>query len=387
MTTVAIPMDLNVEILSDVAVSPNLYAKDRGTTTFCPTMCLLADGSVICSYRHGKEKHSRDGVLLCQKSLDGGRTWLEPTVIYDGMMSANPISVHTGAMCVLNDHSLLAVFTAVEARETDAYIFSEVGRSLAQQFFVARSEDGGATWTDAEIKPIPNVPYNFYIGCQPIVLRDGTVFLPIEVTLPGGVEVVLGTASTDQGKTWQPVWNCMADEAEKIAYGDPRLAVLRDGRLVMLAWTWQIEGELPMPVYRSISHDQGRSWSAPASTNVASQIMNPLALDAENLLAISNVRTKPEGSRLWRSVDAGETWNADSPLQMWDPYVQRILGEPLTTAAVETDALRQSLWDSLPGFTFGTPELLELHENEFLLMYYGTVQGVTHVRACRFRLK
>ncbi len=378
-------MDLKIEILHDVAVSPNLAAHARDVTTFCPTVCVLSDGSIVCTYRHGKEKHSRDGKLLSQRSTDGGATWHDPVVVFDGMSRPNPLSVHTGAVCVLDRTSLLAVFTAVDAQDPQAYIFSEAGRTLEQRFYVTRSFDGGLRWSDAEAQIIPGVPYNFYIGSQPFLTRDGAIFLPIEATLPGAVEIILGTVSTNQGASWEPVWNCLADPEQKIGYGDPRYCLLPDGGIVMLAWTWRIADEQPMPVHRCFSTNHGRTWTRPVSTNVASQIMNPLALDEESLIAVSNVRTRPEGIRLWHSSDAGNSWNTQ-PLQMWDPYVERILGTPLTQTTVETDAVRESLWDSLPSFTFGTPELLHLGQREFLLMYYGTVTGVTHVRACRFRV-
>ena len=375
-----------LEILDDVPVSPNLRDGARDVTCFCPTTCLLGDGSVVCSYRSGREKHSRDGILVSQRSLDGGRTWLEPVVIYDGMGGVAPQSVHTGALCVLGGESILAVFTAVEAKQPDAYIFSETGRQLAQRLYVSHSHDGGASWTSAAPKHLANVPHNFYIGSHPFLLTNGTVFLPIEATLAGGVEIILGTVSTDGGASWEPVWTCAADPVKRVGYGDPRFAQLPDGRLVMLLWCWTIEDEQTLAVHRSFSEDQGRSWSTPTSTGVLSQIMTPLALDEARMIAVSNVRTRPEGSRLWQSMDGGESWDVDHPFYMWDPYAERMQGAPLEKASPEVQRSQESLWASLPSFTFGTPELLRLSESEFLLTYYGTVRGVTHVRACRFRL-
>ncbi len=376
----------NVEILGDVAISPNLNAGLTDVTCFCPTPTMLPDGSIVCSYRRGRQKHSRDGVLVSQKSLDHGRTWLDPVVVYDGMQTANPISVHTGAVCALGGASILAVFTAVEAKDTDAYIFSETGRKLAQQFYVAHSHDGGTTWTAAEPRPLQNAPHNFYIGSRPFVLQDGAVFLPIEATLPGGVEIILGTVSTDRGMNWQPLWTCLADSTNRVGYGDPRFTQLPDGRIVMLAWTFIIENEQTLTVHRCVSQDQGRSWSQHASTGVPSQIMTPLTCGDTRLIAVSNVRTAPEGIRLWQSLDAGESWNTKHPIQMWDPYAKRISGTPIEESMETAKPEQKSLWASLPGFTFGTPELLNLGDQQFLLAYYGTVDGITHVRACRFRI-
>lgn len=375
------------DILDDVSVSPNLESCNADITCFCPTPCLLDDGSIVCSYRRGREKHSRDGTLVCQKSCDGGRTWLDPVVIFDGMQNSEPLSVHTGALCSLGGLRILAAFTAVEATNPNDYIFSEGGRRLGSQFYVAHSDDGGSSWTKAERTPLIDTPHNFYIGSRPFLLPNGTVFLPIEATLDGAVEIIQATVSTDGGFNWRPIWTCLADEKSRLGYGDPRFTQLPDGRLVVLVWTWLIENEQSLPVHRSVSADNGVSWSPPCSTGVASQIMTPLALDDSKMIAVSNVRTKPEGSYLWLSSDAGASWKTDCAIQMWDPAAERVQCIPLRQAHHKRQIEKVGLWNSLPGFTFGTPELLRLSDLEFLLTYYATVRGISHVRACRFRIK
>ena len=46
----------------------------------------------------------------------------------------------------------------------------------------------------------------------------------------------------------------------------------------------------------------------------------------------------------------------------------------------------EGVWDALPTFTFGTPDLVSLPDASVFLAYYATINGVTHIRACRFRL-
>lgn len=45
------------------------------------------------------------------------------------------------------------------------------------------------------------------------------------------------------------------------------------------------------------------------------------------------------------------------------------------------------IWNELPNFTFGTPDLLLMDKDEILLTYYAELNGITHVRACRFEVK
>ena len=154
----------------------------------------------------------------------------------------------------------------------------------------------------------------------------------------------------------------------------------------MLAWTWETQTEKAMCIHQMISHDHGRTWSPPAPTGIAAQVTAVGALDDDLLIGAGNVREPPEGIRLWLGDVAGREWRTDEPVAMWDQSTQRMLGAPLASAAEEHDSGPQALWDALPGYTFGTPDLVALGESRFLLTYYATIRGITHVRACVFRV-
>jgi hypothetical protein len=122
---------MNIEILSDVPVSPNLAANDARAAA-CPSMCRLQNGDVVLNYRIGQTKHSLDGVLCSQRSRDGGASWSELVVIYDGTRKAAPESVHSGALCQSDDGTVYVIFTVTEVKNPHAFIYSEEGRSQRQ---------------------------------------------------------------------------------------------------------------------------------------------------------------------------------------------------------------------------------------------------------------
>ena len=171
-----------VQILSDVAVSPNLAANDPGVTCAYPLPCRLADGSLVCSYRRGREKHSRDGALICQRSYDEGRAWEGPVVVFDGLRNREPESVHAGSLVQDHRGNLLAIFTAVEVKEPEAYIFSPEGQKLDQRLYLARSPDAGQTWSPPRRFRVGATPRQVYVGSRPLLLAGGEVFLPLEAT-------------------------------------------------------------------------------------------------------------------------------------------------------------------------------------------------------------
>ena len=377
---------MNINILDDVAVSPNLDKGAQNDVCVYPLPCQLNNGDLLCVYRQGKEKHSLDGVLIAQRSTDGGANWSEQIIIYDGTQQSHPESVLTGALCQVADGAVLAIFTTVDAKKPEVYIFSEEGRKLRQRLCVIRSKDGGKTWSSPETHKLVGAPRNVYIGSRPFLLPNGNLFVPVEATGEHGQQIVLATISSDGGQTFQPVITCAEDKAGTFSYGDPRCTLLPDGRIVMLIWTFLNATEETIAVHRCVSMDKGRSWSPPVSTHVQSQIMTPLALDSNRLIAVSNVRTTPAGIRLWFSSDAGETWNTHSPIQMWDAQDEKMKGTLLTVEDKPFKSASEEIWNALPCFTFGTPDLVLLENNTILLTYYAVQRGITHVRACRFEV-
>src|SRR4051794_30804512 len=72
---------------------------------------------------------------------------------------------------------------------------------------------------------------------------------------------------------------------------------------------------------------------------------------------------------------------------MWDPRADRVLGEVMPVADMAREGAGGKVWQALPGFTFGVPDLLRLEPQVVLLTYYATLPGIIHVRACRFQFE
>ena len=375
---------MQIEVLADKAVSPNLEARDSGVTCAYPSATRLPGGAIACVYRAGTEKHSYDGRLMLQTSSDGGDSWSEPLVVFDGRGLQPPVSVGSGSIGATASRALLAAFSVVDATHPGVYVFSEEARGFKRQILVVRSEDQGKTWsTPAAVEPsaLPRAG----VASKPFVLPNGELCMPLEVETSFGPSGTAAVFSNDDGRTFGPPVMCAADPEGRLNLCDARFTILKDGRILMLLWTFLQETEETIEVHRSYSSDNGRTWSAAEATGVQGQICAPLALPSGAVIGVSNFRHPPEGSRLWLSPDGGTTWDLDHPIQMWDVRQSRLLGEPIAAAAPTTD--NDGVWDALERFTFGTPDLLYLDDGSIVLIYYATIDGVTHVRACRFRLK
>lgn len=375
---------MHIKIIHDVVVSANLAARDPKSVCVYPASCLTSRGDLLCVYRMGAAKHSRDGILIFQRSSDGGCSWLPPVTIYDGLQGAAKESVHTGVVCEVASGVFLAFFTVVEAQKPDAYIFSAEGRQLRQRLCVARSMDGGLSWSAPQEIHLSGVPRNIYVSSRPMILPDGVLLLPIEATGAHGQEMMLACLSNDEGRTFSPAAPIACDETGRLGFGDGKFTLQADGSIVMLTWTYLNSNEETIFVHRCESRDNGRTWSPPKPTNVLCQIMTPQTMADSKLIAAGNVRTPPEGIRLFSSVDGGTTWDTSDSVQLWDPRKLCATGTVLPMKVPLAD--QQGVWDALPAFTFGSPELVRLGGNEAVMTYYAIVDGVTHIRACRFHV-
>ncbi|MEI8309211.1 MAG: sialidase family protein [Verrucomicrobiota bacterium] len=369
---------MTVRILDDVSVSPLTQA-----ACAFPVACRLQDGGLLCAYRRGTAKHSRDAVFLVQRSMDDGRTWGDPVCVFDGMRGEAPESVHAGAVGEAPGGPVLALFTAVEATRPEAYIFSEAGRELAHKFYVARSEDGGRTWLPPESHHIPGAPPLAYINSRPLPLDNGDLLVPLEITTAENLQASGVARYESSTGVFRPLVICAKDAG--LSYGDPKLARLSDGRILMLLWTFVNASEQTISAHACISADEGRTWSAPRPTGVVSQIMTPHSLGDRRLIAAGNIRIPPEGIRLSCSENSGDTWETEYPVQMWDAREEKMLGVTLGSPGLPS-ADGKKIWSELPGFSFGTPDLIAGSGETLLLTYYTVIKGRVGVRACRFEV-
>ena len=371
---------MQISVLSDVAVSPNMASRDRGVMCAFVQMTLADKGDATCVYRRGSQKHGPDGALVLQRSGDGGQTWQPPVTVFDRTDRTPPETVICGGICAIGD-SLVAAFCSVEMLDPEVYVFSEEADGFPRHINVSRSEDQGRTWSPPSRIPTPDFAARTGVASSPFVLANGDLCVPLESQLKTGPQGTAASFSSDGGQTFSPPQLLVGDAAAELSLCDARFARLRDGTHLMHLWSFRYDTEETVNVHESRSAD-GRVWSAPQPTTIQGQISQPLHLPSGLLVTVCNHRQSPMGSQLWWSMDEGATWN-ERPIQMWDAAAQRVTGAPAAPRVASTD---EDVWDALPKFAFGTPNLARLDDGVLLLSYWATIDDVVHVRACRFRI-
>lgn len=217
-----------------------------------PKLAFTRDGAIGALYAVGKVVPGRRfpaSALRFARSEDGGRTWRAPVTVADSALFAS-----------YNFHALHA---APDGALYAAWLDGRHGKSAA---YVARSDDGGATWSrNVRVDMGESCPC-----CRTALASgaDGRLYMAWRSVLPGSVRDIVVARSDDRGATWRAPVRVHADGwvYDGCPHAGPALAVDADGALHATWWTGK-EGRAG--VWYAKSTDGGASFGAPVAMGVA----------------------------------------------------------------------------------------------------------------------
>ena len=286
---------------------------------YWPVIQKLPDGRLGVVTRDGDIHIGERGRLVFVTSDDGGESWSHATVISQkGPDSRNP------AFGVTADGTLLVSFVKAD-KYTDGTWGAAVGRH--SPCWISRSEDGGATWSDAELvngqgheqwskagATGPDDPHQYSSPFgKMLTLPDGTLLMGYEIHA-GGPNGVFLIRSHDGGRTWVDCVTLMEG-----FYGEPALCDLGEGRLLVMLRRTSRGGsnlrESTTGLWQIDSEDGGYTWSEPR--RVTGNMEHPgdaIRLEDGRLLLTYGRRVPPYGIQGMVSRDDGRTWDAENRL-------------------------------------------------------------------------
>lgn len=216
-----------------------------------PKLSYGPDGALYALYAVGKVVPGRRfpmSSLRLATSRDDGHTWAAPvTIASDSAFGTrNFHALHVGG-----DGALYV-----------AWLESSQGKSKT---FIARSADGGITWTTPSLADTTqSCPC-----CRTAIAtsRDGTVYLAWRTVLPGNVRDVVVARSTDRGATWAAPVRVHADNwvFDGCPHAGPSMQVDSAGT-VHIAWWTGVQGGAG--TYYARSTDNGLTFQKPVPLGV-----------------------------------------------------------------------------------------------------------------------
>lgn len=350
-----------------------------------PRIARGADGAIVLAHRVGTRRESADGRPHLLRSTDDGATWTDLGRPFDAM-AGDGWDLRGAALAELPDGDLLTVIVGLDKSIDRPTYHPETEGLIPVANPVARSSDGGRTWRrlpDLTGGPVPQTASQGLL-----VLPDGDVLCTFETFKtyddPGTWRYQGGLLrSHDGGETWGECVISAASDPEgdphDTMWWDPRIARLPSGELVQFTYAFQHRTGTEGPVHVIRSADDGRTWTAPASTGLAGQATYPVALDDGRLVILQQRRGDEQTVVALVSDDGGRTF---------DPASETVVYRHETPSApgATGDLSAFDYLMSMDRFTFGHPCGVATGPDAVLAVWYAGDRTRTAIHAARLRI-
>ena len=280
---------------------------------YWPVIQKLPDGRLGVVTRDSDIHVRERGRLVFVTSADGGESWSHATVISaDGPDNRNP------AFGVTADGTLLVSFIKAD-RYIDGAWDGTKDRGGHTPMWITRSDDCGATWSEAELVDVrgheqwsgagatgPEDPHRYRSPYgKMLTLPDGTLLMGYGIAA-GEARVAFLIRSHDGGRAWV---DCVkVAEGSLTRFGnEAALCDLGEGRLLVMLRSDRLS--------QADSSDLGYNWSEPRP--VTGHLEAPgdvIRLQDGRLLLTYTRRRPPYGIQGMMSRDDGRTWDTENRL-------------------------------------------------------------------------
>lgn len=349
-----------------------VYSGENGSRTQSatfPLACVADSGRWFVMFRGAPDKVRTTGqqVWLTWSDTEG-REWSPPIEPFapptvggrDGLL-------RFGGLTQLGEGRLFAAVNWVDHSQPELPYFNESNEGLLDtRIFHSVSLDGGASWgpltlmnTSPFIQPTP-------LTGPVLRLRNGELACQFELNKhydapePWHHAAVM-KFSRDGGRTWPEHRVVAQDPANRIHYWDQRPAVLPDGRILDLFWTFDRHAAAYHNIHARESDDNWRTWSQMWDTGVPGQ-PGPVFPLAGGAIAMPFVdRTGAPAIKVRTSVDAGRSWPAESESVVYASDASQNRAKAST----------QDAWSEMEAFSVGLPHAAPLPGGGALVVYYA----------------
>jgi hypothetical protein len=348
-----------------------------------PQVCVLPSGRWICGYRVGGTKASTTNQhSLLVHSDDEGKSWNEPVDVF------TPPPIHgvfglfrTVALTSLGGRRVLAVLSWVDGSKPSLPFFNETTEGLLDtRIFLSFSEDDGDTWSQPKLADTAPFLCPTPTTGPALLLGNGDLAIQFELNkayddpTPWHHNSVL-MFSWDGGQTW-PEYALASDDPEsRIFYWDQRPAVLSDGRILDVFWTFDREKAVYWNIHARESLDHGRTWSKMWDTGVPGQPAAVVPV-SDGLLGMVYVdRSGVPEIKMRVSNDGGRTWPKDSEISIERAQIPNQNCEKSNM---------QDAWSEMAAFSLGLPATAVAANGDTVVTYYsGPKTDQTDIRWAR----
>ena len=268
-----------------------------------PKIAYGRDGALYALYVVSRAVPGRRfaaSALRLQRSPDGGTTWEQPVTITDDS--------------TFGSHNFHALHVAGDGK---VYVSWLDGRDGASSVYLTRSTDGARTF-----EPNRRVSVGEACPCCRTALAsgvDGSLYVAWRTVTPGNIRDIVVARSVDGGASWSTAQRVHADDwvFDACPHAGPALAVDSSGVLHVAWWT----GKPGMAgVYYTRSGDGGSAFMRPFALGVAelsrpAHVQLAVSGNGRTIVAVWDDGTRPVPRIVLRvSRDGGTTFARALPV-------------------------------------------------------------------------
>jgi hypothetical protein len=339
-----------------------------------------AGEELLCSYMVQSRLGVNDFLPLLARSADGGHTWSAGVPMWPHHATAYSIF---GAISPASANGeLLYLGARYFIDEPGEPNWSEATGGLKQnELFWAHSIDGGHTWSEPHVIPMP-IPGSAEAPAPMWVTLRGRWLVPYSpyntfdpaITVDRGQVVLL--VSDDRGATWSH--RSMLRFTEPLSGGAEAWVVeLADGRLLGTAWHTDLSGAgRSYENAYALSSDGGVTWTPTRNTGILGQSTALLPLPDGAALFIHTQRDAASAVGVWSAVVDPTPHDFGAQCH-----------EPLWQAPASIGSGDASTHDAWTRFTFGEPAAVLLPAGEVLMGFWYNDATDSGIRLVRFRIE
>ncbi len=250
-------------------------------------------------------------------SDDNGKSWTGPIVVTDTRFDDRDV----GVLPLGNDKLLISWFIT----DTDGYTerYNRITKYAKEEVvemwkagverwladpdkmmgsFIKISEDGGKSWSEPIKAPV-TAPHG------PIKLKNGKLLYYGNRFLDKHETVIAAYESDDDGKTWTALGTVdFVKNNPEFAMHEPYVVELDDGTILGVIRVQQDPDQHKFCMYKSFSHDGGKTWSTPEYLCPGSP-PHILKHSSGALILTYTLRSGIFGQCARISYDGGKTWS------------------------------------------------------------------------------
>jgi len=288
---------------------------ERGVYCAWPSVVRAANRDILVAFTATEEHLGPDGRILLVRSTDNGLSWGVPDTLLDTPIDDRESGFTAGPDGSLTAH-LWSTFHTVRSYAAlapgsypqdvldrwSSHVSSAeyAGAAAMQGAWERRSSDNGLTWS-----PLARGRDAVHGGLQ---LGNGTML----IASYRDDQPVIGVHARRPGDTsYVRIAVVRSPEPDSIAFGEPHVAQLPSGRVIMMirATTRPYNDRDPRcRLWETWSDDNGKTWAEPFQTPLWGYPPHLLVLADGRVLCTYGYRRPPFGERACVSDD-GVTWD------------------------------------------------------------------------------